>query len=1121
MQSFYTRNMRLYLLISTLLTLSFLPNSLQGQVIINEYSCSNMNGYVDNFGDNEDWVELYNTTGAPINLTGYYLSDKASNLLKWPVPSGTIPANGFIMVVASGKNTVNGQELHTNFNLKQTQGEWIILSNTFGNVIDSLKIVHLTQRNHSVGRSTNAAADWKLFTTPTPNANNVGAQNFYEPTPVISLAPGFYPAAQTATITCSDLAATIRYTTDGSDPSGTSPVYGGPVNINSTQVLRARAFGADDPSFVETNSYFIGVTHTVPVVSVCSDEVFDLVANGNQFGGNKIGSFELFEQDGSFIDEGQGDFNKHGNDSWAYDQRGFDFIMRDQFGYNDDLDHQIFPEKTRTSFQRVMLKPGASDNYPFETGGAHIRDAFIHTLSLRSDMLLDVRTWRPCVVYLNGQYWGVYEIREKADDHDFTDYYYDQDKFNLQYLKTWGGTWQDYGAPNAQPDWDALVNYIMTNNMAPGPNFDYVKSQLKWASLADYFMINSYVVNQDWLNWNTAWWRGMDPLGTKKKWRYTLWDMDATFGHYVNYTGIPDPSANADPCNAENLPDPGGQGHTGILQKLINENPTVEQYYITRYVDLVNTTFSCPSMNALLDSMINEITPEMTGQIARWGGSVAGWQANVQQMRDFINARCAALEQGLIDCYNLTGPYNVTFDVNPVNSGTIKVNSIWPPSYPWATTYFGGIATNTIAVPATGYMFDHWEFTTGPMASPITEDTNSITINGVENIVAFFIPINPDIDGDGITNDDETNIYGTDPTNPDTDGDGIDDGVEIGNGTDPLDKCDPIGAFTDDTDGDGYRDCEEITGNDDPATTVVPTGTSDENNPCDPDSSGGTCDPDSDGLSNDEEVTAGTDPNNPDSDGDGLTDGEEVNGVDDPSTPLTPSGTSNPLNPCDPDDFFPGCQTDTDGDGIFDAEEGVIGTDPNNPDTDGDGATDGEEVNGVDDPSTPYDPAGATSDPLDPCDPVGLSTLDTDGDGLTDCDEIIAGTDPTNPDTDNDGILDGQEVSDGSDPLDVCDPNASQEVCITGIHIPTGFSPNTDGNNDIYTIIVGKDVASIEFSIYDRWGNRILLSTDFDFEWDGLYDNKPCNSGVYAYMVEVTYTDGRNETLSGNITLIR
>src|SRR5690606_16742127 len=269
---------------------------------------------------------------------------------------------------------------------------------------------------------------------------------------------------------------------------------------------------------------------------------------------------------------------------------------------------------------------------------------------------------------------------------DYTDYYFDQDKFNLQYLKTWGGTWTEYGGPQAQTDWNNLRNFILTNNMGVAANFENVDTLLNWESLCDYFVINSYVVNQDLLNWNTAWWRGRDPNGDKKKWRYTLWDMDATFGHYINFTGIPDPTVNADPCNAENLPNPGGQGHTDILEKLIQENPVVEQYYVTRYVDLVNTYFSCDYMNFLLDSMLNEITPEMTAHVARWGGSLAGWNNNVQELRDFIDARCLALEQGLIDCYDLTGPYDVIFDVFPANSATIEVNSIFAPTYPWATT---------------------------------------------------------------------------------------------------------------------------------------------------------------------------------------------------------------------------------------------------------------------------------------------------------------------------------------------------------------------------------------------------------------------------------------------------
>ena len=975
----------------------FLPFWGKSQVIINEYSCSNVAGPTDAFGEREDWIELYNMGAAAVDLTGYFLSDKETNLDKWEIPSGNIAPGGYTMVYCSGRNTVSGTQLHPNFKLTQTEGEWIILTRPNGVVQDSIKIVHMTKENHSVGRETNAASTWKLFMSPTPGAPNSGAINFYTPTPVMDIAPGFYGGAQSVTITCSAPGATIRYTTNGSEPTAASTLYAGPVAINSTTVLRAKAFSADQPSFCASNTYFINVSHTIPVVSVAGTQVFDLIANGNGWSTNYKGCFEYFEADGSFIDEGEGDFNKHGNDSWAYDQRGFDYIMRDQFGYNDAISHQIFPFKDRDDFQKVILKPAANDNVSFEDG-AHIRDAFVHTLSQKADLKMDERTWQPCIVYLNGEYWGVYEVREKVDDSDFTEHYYQQDKFNIQYLKTWGGTWEEYGAPNAIPAWNALRTFINTNNMGVAANFENVDTTLNWESLIDYFIINSYIVSQDWLNYNTGWWRGLDPAGDKERWRYTLWDMDASFGHYINYTGIPDPTANADPCNVENLPNPGGQGHTDILEKLIDENPVVEQYYIARYADLINTHFSCDYMNFLLDSMINKIDPEMNGQCTKWGGNTyAGWQANVQQLRDFIDARCVALEQGLIDCYSLTGPYQLVVDVDPPGAGEVKVNSIWAPTYPWNAEYFGGMNTNFIAQANTGYMFSHWEYTTGPMLLPDTQDTNSLVMNGPENVTAVFIVENPDIDGDGILNEDEA-THGTDPNNPDTDGDGINDGQEVANGSDPTDPCDPV-----DTD----------------------------------------CDPDGDGLTNGEEATTGTDPNNPDTDGDGFNDGTEV------------TNGSDPLNPCDPDDSDPECQIDTDGDGLTDNFEIVIGTDPNNPDTDGDGLTDGAEITGE-------------SDPLDPCDPLPMA-----------------------------------------------------DNCFNGIFMPTGFSPNGDGLNDLLAPKVGRDVKKFTWYLYDRWGNRMVMSSDTAFKWDGRFNGVLINTGVYAYMIDVEFVDGRKETLSGNVTVTR
>jgi gliding motility-associated-like protein len=594
------------------------------------------------------------------------------------------------------------------------------------------------QANHSRGRTPDGASTWGVFTSPTPGASNTGAKLEYATLPAMSAAAGFYGSTQTVAISSPDAGVSIYYTTDGAVPTTSSTLYSAPVAVSSTTVLRARAFSSNTsvpPSFVNSNTYFINNTHTVPVVSVFGNQTMTLLT-GSQI--TPETGLEYFDESKAIVAETNGEANEHGNDSWSYSQRGFDYVSKDEFGYNNAVNHKVFDIKDRDSFQRLIFKAAANDNYPFEPGGAHIRDSYTHYLSQRGGLNLDARTWKPCILYVNGQYWGVYDIREKVDDLDFTDYYYQQNDPNVQFLQTWGSTWSAYGGPQAQTDWNTLRSFITSNSMAVQSNYDYVDSLFNTKSFVDYFVYNSWLVTMDWLNWNTAWWRGLDPDGDKKKWRYTLWDLDAILGHYVNYTGIPDESASADPCNVESLGDPGGQGHTEILNALM-ANPGFKQFYEARYIDLMNTSLSCDFALPLYDSMIAVIQPEMAGQIAKWGGNVSGWQTNVTRFRDSIESRCTALTQGLIDCYALTGPYAVTYDVSPAGAGKIKINSIEPASYIYTGNYFGGILTKLKATPInSNYVFDHWQMSNHTPSPGIMSDSSEVTYTQAENVVAVF-----------------------------------------------------------------------------------------------------------------------------------------------------------------------------------------------------------------------------------------------------------------------------------------------------------------------------------------------------------------------------------------------
>jgi len=737
---------------TTLLALFFTVftlTSLKSQVVINEYSCSNLSQFVDNYGKYEDWIELYNGGTSPINLSGYFLSDDSVSNLKWQLPPGIIIAShGYLRFWASGRDLVSGTHYHTSFKLTQTKNnhEFIVFSSPAGSIISYVALSRKTQLGHSLGRTLDGAGAWSLFTNPTPGSSNNASTPYsvYADKPDVTLNAGYYSGPQTLTITTTEANADIHYTLDGTEPSVSSPLYTFPISISATSVLKAITISYDPeilPSFVRYNTYFINVSHNTVVVSISATQL-DALADGN---GALVpfGTVEYFNLSHVRTAHTYGEFNRHGQDSWALSQRSIDFIARDEMGDNHSLEEKIFARTNRQNFQRIIFRAAGDDNYPADhhganAGSAHLRDAYVHSLAEIGGMNLDVRRSEKCIIYLNGEYWGVYDLRERPEDHDYTEYNYGQDKYHLQYIMVWGNTWAEYGGQQALDDWQNLFNYIMTNNMANPASFQYVSERFDYASLVDYILVNSFTVCSDWLNWNLSWWRGTDSTGGHKKWGYILWDNDATFGHYINYTQIPSTLPTAAPCNPEGL--------TGIsdpelmIQVLarLRQNPGFEQYYISRQIDLNNTVFSCANMIPQLDSTMNIIAPEMAQHAARWNGTYSEWQTNYTDLRNFILARCNYMPTGLTDCYSLTGPFNLTLNVNPPGAGKIKLNSLNINTFPWTGGYFGNIETLLKASGNPGYIFDHWSSGSQSFFPNDTVPNVNFNMNGPDNITAHF-----------------------------------------------------------------------------------------------------------------------------------------------------------------------------------------------------------------------------------------------------------------------------------------------------------------------------------------------------------------------------------------------
>jgi gliding motility-associated-like protein len=739
------------------------------QLLINEYSCANKDGLITRTESKldrgtvkqdagyDDWIELYNAGNTAVSLQGYFLSDKANKLNKYQIPGNlSIPAQGKMIFVASDRNGYFDGYHHTNFKLTQSNGKDKIILSYKNEIKDSVSIIP-TFKNHSRGRMQDGAAQWGIFENPTPSTSNINGKSRYLNTPVFSSAAGFLAAATSIRLSSDEQNAAIVYTTDGSDPrtSTTSKTYSSPIAVTNTTVIRAAAKPISGNytlcSNVTTNTYFINTRHELPVISLCSDQFGDFMKS---FAKPKIelaAAIEYFDKNKTRKFNMEGGVKAHGNDSWFYDQKGMRFYARDEYGTGNTIHEKLFSSSDRDKFDCIILRAAGSDNYPGFSGSitsTHIRDGFAQTLAEQNNLNLDVRRYEPCVVYLNGKYWGVYEMRERVDE-DFAAYYYDQKKGDIDMLSYYGGLSIEAGSSTSGADvaWSDLYTYITTKDMANTANYNYVASQLDVMSMIDYFCLNTFLVNSDWLNWNTAWWRGN--TGTGVKWRYRLWDEDNIFNLGQNFTDIPNLDAStANACDVQGLGSfqnaGAAMGHVDMFNALQN-NPEFHRLYLNRYADLMNSAFNKESMIQHLDAMVAKIQPEMESHCARWepnnANSYLTWLANVQLLRDQINMRADKVMASMDTCYSVKPVKGIVVNIEPAGAGSVMVNTFTPEAFPASLTYFNGVKVNMTALAAdNNFQFSHWEV---KHSTVLNRDNAALQIafSVADTLTAIFVPV--------------------------------------------------------------------------------------------------------------------------------------------------------------------------------------------------------------------------------------------------------------------------------------------------------------------------------------------------------------------------------------------
>jgi len=230
------------------------------QPVISEFLASNKVTNVDENGDHSDWVEIFNPNPTPLDLSGYFLTDKSDKLNKWQVPAGvTIPANGYKLIWADEKNRTDpAGPLHTNFALSK-DGEYLALVEPDGTTIDTEFAPAFPSQEDDVSyglAGTNVATPtYGKLPTRTPGAANAGSVQLADVQ--FGTQRGFFTSVFSLTMTTPSSGATIRYTLDGNTPTSSSPAYTGPISISKTTVVRAIAFKSGSTSSVVASQSYI------------------------------------------------------------------------------------------------------------------------------------------------------------------------------------------------------------------------------------------------------------------------------------------------------------------------------------------------------------------------------------------------------------------------------------------------------------------------------------------------------------------------------------------------------------------------------------------------------------------------------------------------------------------------------------------------------------------------------------------------------------------------------------------------------------------------------------------------------------------------------------------------
>jgi len=681
--------------------------------------------------------------------------------------------------------------LHTDFKISSS-GETIYLRNNNGDLVDSISFENL-QSDISIGVSSNSD-QLAYFEIPTPNEENDNNESSGIVSSIVQFSNdgGTMYNAINLLLSGNEDDEYIRYTLDSSEPNYTSTFYDSPIQINSNSVVRAKIFKNNYlPSYSDTRSFFFNTSHDMPFVSIVSDPynlfdydygIYELGDDADSgfpyFGANfwedweRPSHFSFYNSEGELEVGFNAGIKIFGAYSRGNAQKSFAFFARGQYGLSE-FNYPFFSELNYSKFQSFTLRNSGNDWLK-----SQIKDAATTSLMFGTD--LEYQSHRSVASYINGDYWGLYNIREKVNEHFISS------KANVSVDDIDILTNNSEIVYGTNEDYINLKNFISFNSLNVQSNYEYVKTQIDIDNFIIYNVIQIYGDNQDWPGNNIKYWKS-----DGGKWRWILYDTDFSFAgewwawdvnnHYLRNTLHFVLSGNQ--TNWANAP-----WATFMLRNLI-QNTEFRNKFVNRYADEINTRFLGSNVvqhfNDIYDRIINEVPDHMQ----RWGSDDDPYNY-VEYMINFAVYRPQFAKEHILTELDLPNYHKVSLENSTPEFGFIRVNNNLKIQEPaWNGDYFEEVPITLKAVPEFGYTFSHWSG-----ATDSTEEEITLDVNGDKFIEAHFVEDQTPTDLNIVIN--EINYKSSDDFNSD-------DWIELYN---PNDYSIDISnwVFTDDNDANTY-----------------------------------------------------------------------------------------------------------------------------------------------------------------------------------------------------------------------------------------------------------------------------------------------------------------------------